>query len=91
MIVARPATMPVIAPRPLGLPNFIHSMAIQVTAPVAAEMCVTNMAIPALPSAASALPALNPNQPTQSMPAPVKLMVSCGALSVLLESLRAVQ
>ena len=32
---------------------------------------VTSMAIPALVSAAPALPALNPNHPTQSMAAPV--------------------
>ena len=35
--------------------------------------------MPALPSAASALPPLKPNQPTQSMPAPVTVMVMlCG-------------
>ncbi len=38
---------------------------------VAAEICVTNIAIPAFSFAAKADPALNPNQPTQSMQAPI--------------------
>ena len=75
VIVARPATIPVIAPKPLGLPNLIHSITIQVNAPVAAEIWVTKSAMPAAPSAASAEPALKPNQPTHSIAAPVKLMV----------------
>ena len=74
-MVARPATIPVIAPNPLGLPNLIHSITIQVNAPVAADMCVTKSAMPAAPSAARADPALKPNQPTHSMAAPVKLIV----------------
>ena len=74
-MVPSPATMPVTTPRALGLPNFFHSMAIQVMAPVAAEICVTSMAMAASPLAARALPPLNPNQPTQSMPAPVTVMV----------------
>ena len=81
VIVAKPATIPVIAPSPLGFPYLIHSTTIHVTAPVAAEICVTNIAIPAEPSAASALPALKPNQPTHSIPAPVKLIVRlCGII-----------
>ena len=89
VMVARPATMPVIAPRPLGLPYLSHSIAIHVTAPVAAERWVTSIAMPALPSAARALPALNPNQPTQSMPAPVKLMVKlCGIMGAVRNPVR---
>ncbi len=38
---------------------------------VAAEMCVTAIAMPAVPSAASADPALKPNQPTHSIAAPI--------------------
>ena len=39
--------------------------------------------MPAWPLAASALPPLNPNQPTQSMPAPETVMVRlCGAMAV---------
>jgi hypothetical protein len=75
--------MPVTTPRALGLPKRIHSMAIQVMAPVAAEMWVTSMAMAASPLAARALPPLKPNQPTQSMPAPVTVMVMlCGIMGV---------
>ena len=46
-------------------------------------MCVTSIAMPAAPSAASALPALKPNQPTHSMQAPVTVMVMlCGGIAV---------
>ena len=39
--------------------------------------------MPAAPSADSALPALKPNQPTQSMPAPVTVIVRlCGGIAV---------
>ena len=66
VIVPSPATMPVTMPSTLGLPNLTHSRLIQAVAPAAAPMCVTSMAMPAAPFAASALPALKPNQPTQS-------------------------
>jgi hypothetical protein len=72
---ARPAIAPVAVPSTLGLPCFSHSMLIQVKAAMAAEIWVTVIAIAALPSAASALPPLNPYQPTQSMPVPVTHMV----------------
>src|SRR5688572_7159633 len=73
VIVPRPATMPVTAPSTLGLPNLIHSMAIHAVAPAAAAVCVASIAIPAAPFDASALPALKPNQPTQSSDAPLKI------------------
>ena len=58
-------------------------MAIHAREPQAAERCVTNIAIAALLSAASADPALKPNQPTHSMPAPVTVMVRlCGGMAV---------
>ena len=48
-------------------------------AAVAEDKCVTVSAMPALPSAANALPALNPYQPTQSMAAPIIVMPGlCG-------------
>ena len=75
VIVARPATIPVTRPRAEGLPYLDHSKPIQVNAPAAAEMCVTSIAMAASPFAASALPPLNPNQPTQSMAAPVMVIV----------------
>jgi hypothetical protein len=46
-------------------------------------MCVTKIAIPARPSEANALPPLNPNQPTQSIPAPVTTIVMlCGGIAI---------
>ena len=58
-------------------------MTIHASAPVAAPVCVTSIAMPALPFAASALPALKPNQPTQSMPAPSTVKGSeCGGIAV---------
>ena len=62
---------PVAMPTRVGLRKRIHSTTIHVKAAVAAEMWVTVMAMPAAASAATALPALNPNQPTQSMAAPI--------------------
>ena len=77
--MARPATIPVAIPTIVALPDLIHSIPIQVNAPTAALICVTSIAIPADPSAATALPALNPNQPTQSMEAPIiTIVLLCG-------------
>ena len=82
VIEARPATMPVTAPTRLGLPYLIHSIAAQVSAPTAAETWVTAIAMPALPLAASALPPLKPNQPTQSMAAPAMVRPGlCGVIA----------
>ena len=48
-------------------------------AATAALMCVTSIAMAASPFAATALPALNPNQPTQSMEAPIiTIVLLCG-------------
>src|SRR6476661_7767877 len=74
VIVASPATAPVTMPTTLGLPNFTLSMASQTSAAVAAEICVTVIAMPASPPAFKALPALKPNQPTQSMQAPAMVI-----------------
>ena len=71
VMVAKPATIPVTIPTRPGFPVFFHSINIQTKLAVAADKCVTNIAIPALSFAAAALPALNPNQPTQSMQAPI--------------------
>ena len=82
VMVPRPATIPVTAPSTDGLPNFSHSIIIQAIAPAEADMCVTNIAIPASPLAARAEPALKPNQPTHSIPAPVTVMVKlCGGIA----------
>src|SRR5687768_4030215 len=81
--------MPVTIPSTDGLPNLNFSSSIHATEPAAAEICVTSIAIAALPSAASALPPLKPNQPTQSMPAPVTVIVMlCGGIGVLPKPVR---
>ena len=54
----------------LGLPKRCHSMVSHTSEAVAADRCVTSMAMPASDPAASALPALKPNHPTHSMAAP---------------------
>ena len=78
-MVARPATIPVAIPTTVGLPVLTHSTVIQVKAPTAALICVTRIAIAALESAATALPPLKPNQPTQSIAAPMTTMgLLCG-------------
>ena len=52
-------------------------------------MWVTSMAMPAAPSAATALPALKPNQPTHSMHAPVTVMGRlCGGIATSGKPLR---
>ena len=89
VIVAKPATIPVTIPNTDGFPWRIHSMVIQASDPQAALKWVTNIAIAALLSAASADPALKPNQPTQSMPAPVTVIVRLwGGIAVAPNPLR---
>ena len=75
VIVPSPATMPVTIPSTEGLPWRSHSIAIHASAPQAADRWVTSMAIAALWLAATAEPALKPNQPTHSMPAPATVSV----------------
>ena len=69
--LAKPAMVPVTRPTRLGLPKRSHSKPAQVRLAAAADKWVTTMAIAAPPSAASALPPLKPNQPTQSRLAPI--------------------
>src|SRR2546427_7430005 len=73
VIATRPATAPDIAPRALGLPFRHHSAALHPSAAAAAPKCVATKALVARLPADSALPALNPNHPTQSRQAPIKL------------------
>ena len=82
-MATRPATAPEITPRTLGLPLVAHSANIQASAAAAVANCVTAIAMPASPLAATALPALKPNQPTHSIDAPmiVKLRL-CGGMAV---------
>src|SRR5579859_7136287 len=73
VIATSPATAPEIAPRALARPFLIHSATLQLIAAAAVAKCVATNALVASELAASALPALNPNHPTQSRHAPIKL------------------
>src|SRR5947209_1198547 len=84
VMATSPATAPEIAPSALGLPLRIHSAAAQLKAAAAAAKCVATNALVARLLAAKALPALNPNQPTQSKQAPMKLRTTlCGGIGSL--------
>src|SRR5215469_2869897 len=81
VMATRPATAPEIAPNALGLPFLIHSATLQPIAAAAAPKWVATKALDARLFEASALPALNPNHPTQSRQAPVKLSTKlCGGI-----------
>src|ERR1700723_825041 len=71
VIATNPATAPEMQPSTEGLPLAIHSANIQPSAAAAVAIWVTAIAIPARPFAATAEPALKPNQPTQSRDAPI--------------------
>src|SRR5208283_2448132 len=70
VMVARPAIDPVAAPNMVGLPRWSHSVTIQaIVAAEAAVWVATNAEAASVPDV-RALPALKPNQPNQSSPAP---------------------
>src|SRR4030042_2190228 len=75
VIATRPATAPEARPRTVGFLVCTHSVNIQDIAASAAAVLVLIKAAPARPFAASAEPALNPNQPNQRSPAPVMTRV----------------
>src|ERR1039458_1993365 len=84
VITTRPATAPEQKPSTLGLPRTIHSIAGQTKEATAVARVVVVKALAAMTSAATALPALKPYQPTQSMPVPTKQRTMlCGAKLVL--------
>src|SRR5438270_12306306 len=84
VMATSPATAPEIAPSAVGLPLWIHSAIVQPSAAVAAAKCVLTNALVARGLALSALPALNPNHPTHSRQAPIKLStMECGGMAVL--------
>src|SRR4051812_20540741 len=70
VIATSPATAPEIAPSTEGLPFVTPPANSQPRAAAAVATWVASMAIPARPFAPTAEPALNPNQPTHSSPAP---------------------
>src|SRR6266478_1169994 len=73
VMATRPATAPLAAPKHVGLPLKIQSIAIQERAAAAVAMWVATKADVSKPSAANALPALNPNQPAHKSEAPITL------------------
>src|SRR5215470_3449060 len=79
----RPATAPEMMPSTLGFLCTIHSANIQASAAAAVATCVLIIAAPASAFAATAEPALKPNQPTHSSEAPMNDQVRlCGAIMV---------
>src|SRR5215831_996218 len=81
VIATRPATAPIEAPSTLGFPLCSQLIVSQVSAAIAAAVFVTTNAETARPLAASAEPALKPNQPNHSSAAPSTVIVaSCGSI-----------
>src|SRR5438876_2526764 len=81
VITTSPATAPEQKPSTLGLPLSIHSAIGQTNDAIAVANVVVVKALAAIPSAATALPALNPYQPTQSIPVPTMHSTRlCGAM-----------
>src|SRR5687768_3584437 len=84
VIATRPATAPEAMPSTEGFPCDTHSANIQASAAAAVATCVTSIAIPADCPALTALPALKPNQPTQSIEAPMTVSARlCGGMGVV--------
>src|SRR3954454_12802726 len=70
VITTSPATTPEQNPSTVGLPRVTHSSAGHTVPALAAASVVATNALPEIPSAATALPALKPYQPTHSIPVP---------------------
>src|ERR1700733_151074 len=70
VITTRPATAPLQYPSTLALPRRIFSIMPQEKAPTAVAKVVVGKAFEEITSAATALPALKPYQPTQSIEVP---------------------
>src|ERR1700733_13758346 len=84
VMATKPATAPEIAPRALARPFLSHSARLQLIAAAAVAKCVATNALVARDDAAKALPALNPNHPTHSRQAPMKLNTRlCGFMATV--------
>jgi hypothetical protein len=80
VMVARPATAPVISPSTEGFRRVHHSNNIQLSAPAEAARWVAMIANAARALAPSADPPAKPSQPIHSMPMPITANdKSCGA------------
>src|SRR5881397_1171061 len=84
VITTRPATAPEQKPSTLGLPRKIHSARGQTNEATAVARVVVVNALAATTSDATALPALKPYQPTQSIPVPtMQSTMLCGGIGSL--------
>src|SRR6266404_5879318 len=89
VITTRPPTAPEQNPSTLGLPRNAYSSMAQVNEATAVASVVAINAFAAMPSGASALPALKPYQPTQSNPVPtMQSTMLCGAMTSFLNPIR---
>src|SRR5688500_8579203 len=70
VIATRPTTIAVAEPTAVVLPRRTMSRTLHTTSVAAGASIVVTNASPAMPFAESALPALKPNQPNHSRPAP---------------------
>src|SRR5438477_7988859 len=81
VITTSPPSAPEQNPITLGLPRNAYSSIAQVNDATAVASVVVMNALAAIPSGASALPALKPYQPTQSKPVPtMQSTILCGAM-----------
>src|SRR5881409_3697039 len=84
VITTRPATAPEQKPSTLGLPLSNHSAIGQTNEATAVASVVVVNALAATPSAATALPALKPYQPTHNIPVPtMQSTMLCGGIASL--------
>src|SRR6266446_6470877 len=89
VITTSPATAPEQKPSTLALPRKIFSIVAQVNAAMAVAKVVAIKALAAIPSAATALPALKPYQPTHSIPVPIiQRAMLCGGIGSFLNPKR---
>src|SRR5947199_2620693 len=81
VMTTNPATAPEQNPSTLGLPRRAYSSIAHVNEAIAVASVVLANAFAAIPSGASALPALKPYQPTHSKPVPtMQSTMLCGAM-----------
>src|SRR6266567_5833571 len=89
VMTTSPATAPEQKPSTLGLPRVIHSAIGQTKEATAVASVVVVNALAAMTSAPTALPALNPYQPTHNMPVPtMHNTMLCGGIGSLPKPMR---
>src|ERR1700761_659288 len=89
VITTKPATAPEQKPNTLGLPRRAYSAIAHTNEATAVAIVVVVNAFAAITSAATALPALKPYQPTHSMPVPtMHNTMLCGGIGSLPKPMR---